>query len=238
VSIATKTGDAGETALMYGKRVPKTHRRVEACGTVDELNSSLGLVRATTDEMLIQEVVLSVQKELVIVMGELALRDDDRERYLKDGYKIVTAAMVDRLTDVVNDLEKNYHIVFKHWATPGHNLSSAALDVARTTCRRAERRVVALADSTDYVNPEAIRYLNRLSDVLWLFARFIETEAESVAKSQLNHPRSRRRSLKAAAGNALLATATEPHALPEDLAKVETNPIQKMSRTKTSSRTK
>jgi ATP:cob(I)alamin adenosyltransferase len=179
-----------------------------------------------------------VQKELVIVMGELALRDDDRERYLKDGYKIVTAAMVDRLTDVVNDLEKNYHIVFKHWATPGHNLSSAALDVARTTCRRAERRVVALADSTDYVNPEAIRYLNRLSDVLWLFARFIETEAESVAKSQLNHPRSRRRSLKAAAGNALLATATEPHALPEDLAKVETNPIQKMSRTKTSSRTK
>ena len=175
MSIATKTGDAGETALMYGKRVPKTHRRVEACGTVDELNSSLGLVRATTDEMLIQEVVLSVQKELVILMGELALRDDDRERYLKDGYKIVTAAMVDRLTDVVNDLEKNYHIVFKHWATPGHNLSSAALDVARTTCRRAERRVVALADSTDYVNPEAIRYLNRLSDVLWLFARFIET---------------------------------------------------------------
>ena len=119
MSIATKTGDAGETALMYGKRVPKTHRRVEACGTVDELNSSLGFVRATTNEMLIQEVVLSVQKELVILMGELAVRDDDRERYLKDGYKIVTAAMVDRLTDVVNDLEKNYHIVFKHWATPG-----------------------------------------------------------------------------------------------------------------------
>ncbi len=178
MSIATKTGDAGETALMYGKRVPKTHRRVEACGTVDELNSSLGLVRATTDQILVQEVVLSVQKELVILMGELALRDDDRERYVKDGYKIVTAAMVDRLTDVVNDLEKNYHIVFKHWATPGHNLSSAALDVARTTCRRAERRVVAVADSTDYVSPEAIRYLNRLSDVLWLFARFIETRID------------------------------------------------------------
>ena len=84
---------------------------------MDELNSSLGLVRATTSELLIQEVVLSIQKELVILMGELALRDDDRERYTKDGYKIVTAAMVDRLTDVVNDLEKNYHIVFKHWAT-------------------------------------------------------------------------------------------------------------------------
>jgi len=184
MSIATKTGDAGETALMYGRRVPKTHRRVEACGAVDELNSSLGLVRATTSETLIQEVVLSVQKELVILMGELALGDEDQERYLKDGYKTVTATMVDRLTDVVNDLEKNYRIVFKHWATPGQNLSSAALDVARTTCRRAERRVVAVADSADYVNPETIRYLNRLSDVLWLFARLIETQAQSVAKPQ------------------------------------------------------
>src|SRR5260370_5248714 len=175
MSIATKTGDAGETALMYGRRVPKTHRRVEACGTVDELNSSLGLVRATTSEMLIQDVVSSVQKELVILMGELALHDDDRERYIKDGYKIVTAAMVDRLTDVVNDLEKNYHIVFKHWATPGNNLSSAALDVARTTCRRAERPVVAVADSTDYFHPETISYLIRVSGVLLLFSRFIET---------------------------------------------------------------
>jgi cob(I)alamin adenosyltransferase len=183
MSIATKTGDAGETALMYGRRVPKTHRRVEAYGTVDELNASLGLARATTGELLIQEFVLSVQKELVVLMGELALRDDDRERYLKDGYKIVTAAMVDRLTDMVNDLEKNYHIVFKHWATPGHSLSSAALDVARTTCRRAERGVVAVAD-TEYVNPETIRYLNRLSDVLWLFARFVETQAQSPAKPQ------------------------------------------------------
>ena len=175
MSIATKTGDAGETALMYGRRVPKTHRRVEACGTVDELNSSLGLVRATTGESLIQEVVFSVQKELVVLMGELAVDDEDRDRYLKDGYGIVTAAMVNRLTDVVNDLERNFHIVFKHWATPGHSLGSAALDVARTTCRRAERRIVGLADSPDYVNPETIRYLNRLSDVLWLFARLIET---------------------------------------------------------------
>jgi cob(I)alamin adenosyltransferase len=179
VSIATKTGDAGETTLMYGRRVPKTHPRVEACGTVDELNSSLGLVRATTNEKLIEEVVFSVQKELVLLMGELAVGDENRERYLKDGYQVVTAAMVDRLTDVVNDLEKNYHIVFKHWATPGHNLSSAALDVARTTCRRAERRVVAVAGGADYVNPETIRYLNRLSDVLWLFARFVETGRDS-----------------------------------------------------------
>lgn len=178
MSIATKTGDAGETALMYGRRVPKTHPRVEACGTVDELNSSLGLVRATTSESLIQEVVFSVQKELVVLMGELAVDDEDRDRYLKDGYGIVTAAMVNRLSDVVNDLERNFHIVFKHWATPGHSLGSAALDVARTTCRRAERCIVGLADIPEYVNPETIRYLNRLSDVLWLFARLIETRRD------------------------------------------------------------
>ena len=176
MSIATKTGDAGETALMYGKRVPKTHRRVEAYGTLDELNSAIGLARAMATEKLVRETAFSVQKELVILMGELAVADEDRDRFLKDGYDVVSATMVDRLTDVVNDLEKNYHITFKHWATPGNNLPSAALDVARTTCRRAERRVVALADTADYVNPETIRYLNRLSDVLWLFARFVETE--------------------------------------------------------------
>jgi cob(I)alamin adenosyltransferase len=176
MSIATKTGDAGETSLMYGRRVPKTDRRVDAYGTVDELNAALGLVRATTEERLVQEVVLSVQKELVLLMGELAVADQDRERYLKDGYEVLNEAAVDRLTDVVHDLEKNYHVNFKRWATPGHSLSSAALDLARTTCRRAERRVVGLAESSGYVNAESVRYLNRLSDILWLFARYIETK--------------------------------------------------------------
>jgi cob(I)alamin adenosyltransferase len=176
MSIATKTGDSGETALMFGVRVSKTDMRVEAYGTVDELNAALGLVRATTEEEIIQEAVLSVQKELVILMGELAVADKDHERYLKGGFEVVTAAMVDRLTEVVHDLEENHQVDFKHWATPGYNLSSAALDLARTTCRRAERRVVALSNCPDYVNPESIRYLNRLSDVLWLFARYIETK--------------------------------------------------------------
>jgi cob(I)alamin adenosyltransferase len=175
MSIATKTGDAGQTALMYGVRVSKTDSRVEVYGTVDELNAALGLVRATAGESVVQEIVLSVQKELVILMGELAVADKDRERYLEGGYQVVTAAMVDRLTGIVNDLEKDYSIDFKDWATPGYNLSSAALDLARTICRRAERRVVALCDGANYVNPESIRYLNRFSDILWLCARYVET---------------------------------------------------------------
>jgi cob(I)alamin adenosyltransferase len=180
MSIATKTGDAGQTALMYGRRVPKMDRRVEAYGTVDELNAALGLVRATTKAELIQGTVLAVQKELVILMGELAVADEDRARYQRDGYEIVTAPMVDRLTAVVDDLERNHHITYKHWATPGNTPDAAALDLARTICRRAERRVVGLADNAEYVNPESIRYLNRLSDVLWLFARYAEGQERGV----------------------------------------------------------
>ncbi|MBV9492265.1 MAG: cob(I)yrinic acid a,c-diamide adenosyltransferase [Verrucomicrobia bacterium] len=179
MSIATKTGDAGQTALMYGRRVLKTHRRVEAYGTVDELNAALGLVRALATAPLIQEIILPVQRELVALMGELAVDDQDRPRYLQDGYPVVSPDLVDRLTAVVDDLEKNRGIIFKRWATPGATPGAAALDVARTTCRRAERRVIALADSSDYVNPDTIRYLNRLSDVLWLLARWEESRADA-----------------------------------------------------------
>jgi cob(I)alamin adenosyltransferase len=178
MSIATKTGDKGTTGLMYGHRVPKTDPRVEAYGTVDELNSAFGLVRATVQEPFISEPILSIQKELVTLMGELAVADEDRERYTHAGYDSVTAAMVDRLTAFIDDLEKNHKLSFKRWATPGATLGSAALDVARTVCRRAERRVAALSEKNIPVNPEIIRYLNRLSDLCWLYARWVETKTE------------------------------------------------------------
>lgn len=179
MSIATKTGDDGTTALMFGRRVPKTDPRVEAYGTVDELNAALGMVRATVNEPFISEPVLSIQKELVTLMGELAVATEDRERYIKGGYGLVTAAMVDGLTALVDDLEKNHKITYKHWATPGATLGSAALDVARTTCRRAERNVAALLEKDIPMNPEIIRYLNRLSDLCWLYARWVETKLEA-----------------------------------------------------------
>ena len=93
------------------------------------------------------------------------------DRYTKDGFALTTAAMTDRLTAVVDDLEKNRLAKFKDWATPGKNLSAATLDLARTVCRRAERRVVALGEENKKLNPEVIRYLNRLADLLWLMAR-------------------------------------------------------------------
>src|SRR4051794_2977101 len=113
MSIATKTGDEGETALMYGRRVPKTDARVDGYGCVDELNSALGLARATANDPFLPEHLLAIKKELVPLRGELAAAPDDIDRYTKDGFRVTTAAMTDRLTGVIDDLEKNRLAKFK-----------------------------------------------------------------------------------------------------------------------------
>jgi cob(I)alamin adenosyltransferase len=174
MSIATKTGDKGETSLMYGRRVPKTDHRVDAYGCVDELNSALGLARAATDDAFIKEEILRAQKELITVMGELATAPEDLARYRKDKFEVTTSTMVDRVTTVIDELEKDKSLYPKDWVIPGASVASAALDNARTTCRRAERRVAALVNDDTNFNVEILRYLNRLSDLCWLLARKIE----------------------------------------------------------------
>ena len=173
MSIATKTGDAGETSLMYGRRVPKTDARVDAYGCVDELNSALGFVRATAGKAPLAEQILAIQKELVTVMGELATAPQDLARYQKDGFGLTNAAMVDRLTATIDELEKDKTLYGKGWVMPGETPLAAALDLARTVCRRAERRVAAL-EVSEHAQGEILRYLNRLSDLCWLLARFAE----------------------------------------------------------------
>lgn len=177
MSIATKTGDDGTTSLHFGRRVAKTDLRIVANGTIDELNAALGAARAFASEAFICEPVLTIQKELVTLMGEIAVDAADRERYIEKGFGLINEAMVDRLTAVVDDLEKNHRLSFKHWATPGATQGSAFFDVARTICRRAEREVLALSEAGIPVRGEIVRYLNRLSDLCWLFARYIETKA-------------------------------------------------------------
>jgi cob(I)alamin adenosyltransferase len=174
MSIATKTGDEGETSLMYGRRVPKTDARVDAYGCVDELNSALGLARASASDAFLTERIMAVQKELVVVMGELATAPDDLARYLKDGFQLTTSSMTDRLTTAVDDLEKNKLGKFKDWSVPGQNMPSATLELSRTVCRRAERRIAALMTADPKFNREILRYLNRLSDLCWLLARYAE----------------------------------------------------------------
>ncbi|HEY2104114.1 MAG TPA: cob(I)yrinic acid a,c-diamide adenosyltransferase [Chthoniobacterales bacterium] len=174
MSIATKTGDKGETSLMYGRRVGKTDHRVDAYGCVDELNSALGLARATAKDDFVRNELLAAQKELIAVMGELATAPEDLERYQRDGFPVTTNSMVDRVTAAIDKIESSGKMKFKDWVLPGGSLESATLDLARTTCRRAERRVASLALDTDDFNSEILRYLNRLSDLCWLLARHVE----------------------------------------------------------------
>src|SRR5882724_6628449 len=105
MSIATKTGDQGTTGLMYNRRVSKCHPRVEAYGCVDELNAALGLARATSEKDFVRENLLLIQKDLVVLMGELATQPEDLPRYVKDGYALVTSAMTVKLEHLVKEIE-------------------------------------------------------------------------------------------------------------------------------------
>jgi cob(I)alamin adenosyltransferase len=174
MSIVTKTGDKGETSLMYGRRVPKSDPRVDAYGCLDELTAALGLARAFSKKKFLSHQILAAQKDLIVVMGELATAPQDRERYLKDGFELTTSAMVDRITGVIVDLEKDKSLYGKDWAIPGATAVSAALDLARGTCRRAERHVARFMAYQKNLNPEILCYLNRLSDLCWVLARYAE----------------------------------------------------------------
>lgn len=177
MSIATKTGDDGSTGLMFNRRVSKCHPRVEACGALDELNARLGLARASTSHEFIRRTLLALQKDLVTVMGESATDAQDMLRYVRAGYPVVSPEMTGRLDDWVKDLEAQA-VAFQGWATPGDSVESAALDLARTACRRAERRVCAVRESGQTLNPQVFVYLNRLSDLLWLLARWVEAQSQ------------------------------------------------------------
>src|SRR5439155_6576573 len=121
----------------------------------------------------IRDNLFATQKELVALMGELATGIEDVPRYLKEGFPSVTPEMTSRLEKLVQEIEAQ-KITWNGWATPGATLNSAALDIARTTGRRAERRVCALREAGELHNPEIIVYLNRLSDVPWLLARWVD----------------------------------------------------------------
>lgn len=179
MSIVTKTGDEGETSLMYGRRVSKADPRVDAYGCVDELTAALGLARSISSEKFLSDEILAAQKDLIVVMGELATTAQDKERYVKDGFHLATTAMVDRITAVIVDLEKDKSLYPKDWVIPGGTPVSAALDFARTTCRRAERHIATFTTDEKDFNPEILRYLNRLSDLCWVLARYAERATHS-----------------------------------------------------------
>jgi cob(I)alamin adenosyltransferase len=176
VSISTRRGDDGTTGLMYNRRVSKSHPRIAALGAVDELNAAIGMARALNGTGFVGDNLLIVQKDLVAVMGEIATAAEDMDRYQRDGFKIVTAELTSKLDKLVAEIE-GQGVSYKGWATPGATAPAGSLDFARTVCRRAERAVQALRECGEIQNAELIMFLNRLSDVLWLMARWAETKA-------------------------------------------------------------
>ena len=163
---------------MYGQRLSKADPRVDAYGCVDELSAALGLARSIASDNFLSDQILAAQKDLIVVMGELATASSDQERYAKDGFHLTTTAMIDRITSIVFDLEKDKSLYPKDWVVPGGTPVSAALDFARTTCRRAERHIAAFRAGAGDFNPEILRYLNRLSDLCWVLARYAEKHAQ------------------------------------------------------------
>jgi cob(I)alamin adenosyltransferase len=175
MSISTKTGDDGTSGLLFNRRVSKTDARVEAYGSVDELNAALGLARAATGLGPLNDEILRIQNELVLLMGELALDSADRAKYEERGGRYLREDASERLTTLVHEGETK--VTFKDWVMPGGTPLGAALDFARTVCRRAERRVIMLREQEVALNPEIIRYLNRLSDLCCIWARLAESPA-------------------------------------------------------------
>lgn len=171
MSIATKAGDGGRTRLLFGALVSKADLQVEAYGTIDELNSFLGLARANCDDARTRDILEALQRETFIVGAELATPLDKLEK-LKQR---VTPAMTAVWDEQVAEIERIPGLL-DDWALPGATHAGAALDVARTVARRAERCAVRLHEAGEVPNGEILRYLNRLSDLLWLLGRRYEIE--------------------------------------------------------------
>ncbi|HEY2647192.1 MAG TPA: cob(I)yrinic acid a,c-diamide adenosyltransferase [Candidatus Acidoferrales bacterium] len=171
MSISTKRGDGGQTGLAGGIRVSKASARVEAYGTVDELNAALGLARSICENKDLKNTTAAIQRELFRVGSALATPAESAKPQVA-----ITLEMVDALTEQVHQIEA-IEGVLSDWSISGEHAAAAAYDVARTICRRAERNVVRLTESGEAINPNILAYLNRLSDLIWLFGRRLEFEA-------------------------------------------------------------
>jgi cob(I)alamin adenosyltransferase len=180
MSIATRKGDQGQTDLLFGCRLAKSHPRVHALGAVDELNAALGPLRIAALREETKTIVAQTQRWLIDLMGELATPPGQETRYAETHPQRISTKNVEWLDEWVAKLEAGGALKFQGWALPGEAgvMSGAYADLARVACRRAERNVIDLLDTPDEVpNTEVMRFLNRLSDVLWLLARWEEQTA-------------------------------------------------------------
>ncbi len=169
--VTTGGGDTGYTSLLGDQRVPKYDPRPEAFGTVDEATSALGLARATTTNETAKAIILQTQQDLYTLMAELATQPENREAV---GVRI-TEERVRWLEDTENELKAEVTIPNK-FIIPGDTVDGAALDLARTVIRRAERLTARLTHEGELGETQALRYLNRLSDLVFILARYLEAQ--------------------------------------------------------------
>jgi cob(I)alamin adenosyltransferase len=170
--VTTGSGDTGYTSLLGAQRVPKYDSRPEAFGTVDEATSTLGLARATTADAKVRDLILHMQRDLYVLMAELATPPEHQEAV---GMRI-TAEHVAWLEAIEDELKAEVAIPNK-FIIPGDSPDGAALDLARTIIRRAERLAARLHHDGVVSNAEVLRYLNRLSDAVFILARYLEAKA-------------------------------------------------------------
>lgn len=182
VRIYTKKGDDGTTGLLYGGRLSKADPAVEAYGSVDEAVAALGLARALAEGEEVRELILRLQRELFVAGADLATNPEERQK-LKPGVSLVTPQMVQALERAIDESVDRQPLP-EEFIVPGANPASAAVDVARTLVRRAERRTVELRDGGAVVNPDALRYLNRLSDLLFVLARHLAGGSEKPSRER------------------------------------------------------
>ena len=174
MSIVTKSGDQGTTGLMYNRRVSKCHPRVEAYGAVDELNAAIGLARAGAEDEFVRESLAAIQKDLVRLMGELATAVEDLPRYVKDGHEPVASGMTNRLESWLGKSRRP-----RSPPGAGRPRCERGFGGARCGAHRLPpggKARLRAQDAGQLQNTEIVVYLNRLSDLLWLFARWVEAK--------------------------------------------------------------
>ena len=181
MKIYTKKGDDGTTGLLYGGRVAKDDLRTQVYGTLDETVSALGVARAGGLVPRVEEIVIRLQREMFIAGAELATSEENRHK-LEIGVSKVHASMTSRAETDIDSL-LGEHPLRPEFVLPGETLGSAGLDLARSTVRRAERQAVALQRAGGVHDDEVLRYLNRVSDLLFAMARYEEAERGRSAPS-------------------------------------------------------
>ncbi len=162
-------GDTGETSLLGGQRVPKYDDRPETYGTLDEASSALGVARALAKNRKIKDVILAIQKDLLIMGAELSSLPEDIRKLTRR----IQGDDVERLEKIIDELQENVTLK-NEFIYPGETVLSAQIDVGRTIIRRAERKAAALKDNDLLLNAHINRYLNRLADMLFVLARYAE----------------------------------------------------------------